>query len=817
MDILSEKITKYYKNQKPPKNDTLFTDDLFPPNINSLLSLDKSGNFIDEIDGKKNSTRINPSEIVWKRASEIFESDYTLFENSIEVNDIKQGDLGNCYFLSSLAALTNFPNLIYQIFKTKTVNIYGYYEIILCIDGEFQIVLLDDYFPVEKDNIRNLKFAKPNNNEIWVLLIEKAWAKINGGYSNIIGGSPRDALKALTNFAIENIKTLEYTPEELFNKIANVLRYQSIICATTSNKNENSDKGLLPNHAYTVLDARKAKRYDQDCMLIKVRNPWGFLEWNGPWNDKSSIWTKDLKDDLDFESNEKDGIFFMEINDFRRFFISIDICYLQYKSKVKICEMNHYLNLPCVYNLFVEEDEALIAISLCKKYWRFNRDMKNKIYPCTLIVCRLDKSNNCEDFIGKFESEEDVEICTELKQGLYIVYIYYAFDQSSDPKLDKFFVKISSNYNYKFLFLYFDYNFSFLKYMILSYLKIKRKEMKKKTKLPEISSYTSTDFYGSGIGYRAVINRSKDKVQMWDNSLVNIKNMFLLPPYHQVTEKFRFEVGPKCSRIILGMKKDKYDSYWFNLSSIFTDVKVKDLNTPKNMYYNAKNGNFTYEQIDDSVIKNLSPFIIDNIEHVHMEYNYVSIPLNVASKSTMVIDSDLEQIKMENANIVRKLVSLCRIVNDKNLKWRKIVYDDYCYIGQFSTEKNKREGRGAIVFKNKTYSIGYWKDDMMTGFGKEYDKTNFCLFRGNYVKGIKQGLGTIYKKKYNNSNKNIVFHGIFNNGQKNGFGVHYYKSGERWEGQFIKGRKHGKGLFYPDIDSLECYCVEYNNDIFINK
>ena len=36
MDILSEKITKYYKDQKIPSNHELFTDPLFPPNTNSI-------------------------------------------------------------------------------------------------------------------------------------------------------------------------------------------------------------------------------------------------------------------------------------------------------------------------------------------------------------------------------------------------------------------------------------------------------------------------------------------------------------------------------------------------------------------------------------------------------------------------------------------------------------------------------------------------------------------------------------------------------------------------------------------------------------
>jgi hypothetical protein len=52
----------------------------------------------------------------------------------------------------------------------------------LFIDGQWQVVIVDDYLPVKK-NSENLVFAKPNGNEIWVLLLEKAWAKVNGGYS----------------------------------------------------------------------------------------------------------------------------------------------------------------------------------------------------------------------------------------------------------------------------------------------------------------------------------------------------------------------------------------------------------------------------------------------------------------------------------------------------------------------------------------------------------------------------------------------------------------------------------------------------------
>jgi len=45
-------------------------------------------------------------------------------------------------------------------------------------------VVVDDYFPCYS-NSSNPIFARPNGNEIWVMILEKACAKVHGSYNNI--------------------------------------------------------------------------------------------------------------------------------------------------------------------------------------------------------------------------------------------------------------------------------------------------------------------------------------------------------------------------------------------------------------------------------------------------------------------------------------------------------------------------------------------------------------------------------------------------------------------------------------------------------
>ena len=144
------KPLQYWNKDSQPKKGKQFQDPNFPPNENSLIGKDANGEFIDKIDGESKAGRIPVNDLEWRRASQIFKDEkYLLFEGTIEMADINQGSLGDCYFLASAAALTEYPKLIYKMFKTKEINKEGYFEIIFFIDGKGEDIVIG--FQGEKD------------------------------------------------------------------------------------------------------------------------------------------------------------------------------------------------------------------------------------------------------------------------------------------------------------------------------------------------------------------------------------------------------------------------------------------------------------------------------------------------------------------------------------------------------------------------------------------------------------------------------------------------------------------------------------------
>ena len=54
------------------------------------------------------------------------------------------------------------------------------------LDGIPTKIVVDDYFPCNKEN-NQPAFSKNNGSELWVMVLEKAYAKCYGSYENIEG------------------------------------------------------------------------------------------------------------------------------------------------------------------------------------------------------------------------------------------------------------------------------------------------------------------------------------------------------------------------------------------------------------------------------------------------------------------------------------------------------------------------------------------------------------------------------------------------------------------------------------------------------
>ena len=255
-------------------------------------------------------------------------------------NDIKQGRCGDCYFLASLSALAEYPERIKRIFLTQTINEAGCYAVQLYINGERRTVVVDDYFPYDSAT-ETWAFSQPSRvdntrlSEIWVLVLEKAWAKVFGSYQRIEGGSAGEALYPLTGspqtqFYHDEITDLDGFWERLY---ASDRKKMPMCCCTYSEadnqvtRRQIQEAGLQDCHAYSLIGAKIVTTADLvEHRLLKIRNPYGMKEWNGDWSDKSRKWTVKTREQVNCEDRE-DGCFFISLEDFIKFFTRTTICY----------------------------------------------------------------------------------------------------------------------------------------------------------------------------------------------------------------------------------------------------------------------------------------------------------------------------------------------------------------------------------------------------------------------------------------------------------------------------------------------------------
>uniref|UniRef100_A0A914E1H8 Calpain catalytic domain-containing protein n=1 Tax=Acrobeloides nanus TaxID=290746 RepID=A0A914E1H8_9BILA len=200
--------------------------------------------------------------IVWQRPQQLVKNPKFIADGQNRT-DIKQGGIGDCWFLAAIANLTMCEKLFFKVVPmdqsfSKEHGYVGIFRFNFWQYGTWKEVIVDDLLPTIEGRRYGVSSGDPD--EMWSSLLEKAYAKLHGSYEALDGGATRNALVDLTG---ENLPAL-------------IKRGLEIGCFFGCAIVENSsiEYGLQFGHAYSVTGFIE-KTIDGKCLrLIRARNPW---------------------------------------------------------------------------------------------------------------------------------------------------------------------------------------------------------------------------------------------------------------------------------------------------------------------------------------------------------------------------------------------------------------------------------------------------------------------------------------------------------------------------------------------------------------
>ncbi|KAL3084073.1 hypothetical protein niasHS_009206 [Heterodera schachtii] len=129
--------------------------------------------------------------------------------------------------------------------------------------GRWTEVIIDDRLPCRNDG-QLLYSRPPTENVFWAILLEKAYAKMYGGYAVLSGGRVSDCFSDLTGGITEewDLKSLDVAKR----------------------------RDMELNHAYAIMEARELIVENRQSIVMLLRNPWGWANWNGQYSPNSAEW-----------------------------------------------------------------------------------------------------------------------------------------------------------------------------------------------------------------------------------------------------------------------------------------------------------------------------------------------------------------------------------------------------------------------------------------------------------------------------------------------------------------------------------------------
>ena len=444
--------------------------------------------------GNRVSSNIPYNNLEWYSISKI-NQEAKFFDDGAESNDVCQGSLGNCWFISALSVLATKDYLlrgefnehilddgiiddeenamlstgvyppIFQSFRTKGIFCMRFFK-----NFKWRYVIIDDRIPcikvIEGVPLKPYFGHCRSQNEFWVSLIEKAYAKIHGAYQYLASGCMEEGIYDMTGLTpskiflekaelkdknyvdklwdqLLNYSSFEYDKEnahktssgkkasaKIFIKNKSMLGCGCDVQKSKGAQNEQNviiqgwNSGLVSGHAYAILDCfeipkARSKKPRKCSRLLRLRNPWGFQEWQGKWcddseelalnkeriNDKLTEKYKGTHEKPHVGEDNNDGTFIMCFSDFRNIFNKVCVSLSFPMSTIGIRFFSGWTDSECgglpqnggnfnvvlqnpQFYISVEKDTKMF-IALTQKDGRLSGDtfpFQNVIYPIMFFI-----------------------------------------------------------------------------------------------------------------------------------------------------------------------------------------------------------------------------------------------------------------------------------------------------------------------------------------------------------------------------------------------------------------------------------------------
>jgi len=204
--------------------------------------------------------------------------------SSVAMSDINQGQIGDCFLLSSIGEIVlTSPSFITNMITqnangTETVKLYQFQTVKVGHSTVTQLVAttetVTNNFASYSVNNGASQDVVGGVKEIWPQVLENAFAQLGGGYSSIMnGGSPVIAMELLTGKAATWYSPVQFgsTAAQVTANFNALIKANDMIVLDTAVAG-NSTYNLVGNHAY-MFDGLVSVA---GATYVKALNPWGF-------------------------------------------------------------------------------------------------------------------------------------------------------------------------------------------------------------------------------------------------------------------------------------------------------------------------------------------------------------------------------------------------------------------------------------------------------------------------------------------------------------------------------------------------------------